>query len=279
MAISKKLETFGGDIALDTNGLGLVKGAAIQIPFPAVASLADGVAVTAVQARVNVPFAHRLRGAYGSITGATVVAAGTDPAFDIYRHLPTPATAPTAALASPAAAGNIENGTHIYAVAFYNGAGITPPGPVTAAVTVANKTVNGQVALSSIPIGPVGTTGRKVYRSEAGATALKLLATIANNTDTTYTDNIADGSLGAAKETVNAAAATALAATVKFSEAASDRLLTDAPVAGTIASTLVGNVVLAPCTYSLRAVTGGTSGALANLQAYLVVEYVSDPAA
>jgi len=273
MAVTNKLEAFGGDVHLDAAGIGLVYGAAIQIPFPSIASLADGVAATTVQSKVHVPFPHRVRGAYATITGATVVAGGTDPAFDIYRHLPTPNIAPTAALISPAAAGNIENGTHIYAVAFYNGAGITPPGPVTAAVTVVDKTANGKVTLSGLPIGPVGTTGRKLYRSAAGATALKLLATVANNTDTTYTDNIADGSLGAAKETVNAAAATALAATVKFSEAASDRLLSDSPQAGVVVSTLIG-VILDPCTYSLRAVTGATTGALANLQAYLVVEYV-----
>lgn len=278
MSITYLRKVGNGDAFFDTEGFGLVKGAAIQIPFPAIASLADGVAVTAVQSKVHVPFPHRLRGAWATITGATVVAAGTDPAFDIYRHLPTPSAAPSAALISPKAAGNIENGTHIYAVAFYNGAGITPPGPVTAAVTVTDKTDNGKVVLSGIPIGPTGTTGRKLYRSSANATALKLLATIANNTDTTYTDNIADGSLGAAKETVNAAAATALAATVKFSEAASDRLLSDSPQAATLASGL-HTVVLEPCTYSLRAVTGATTGALANLQAYLVVEYVADPAA
>jgi hypothetical protein len=279
MSISYLRKIGNGDAHFDSEGYGLVMGAALQLPFPPIASLADGVAVGTVQSKLHVPFSHRLRGVYGTITGATAVAAGTDPAFDVYRHLPTPASAPTAALVSPAAAGNIENGTHIYAVAFYNGAGITAPGPVTAAVTVADKTTNGKVLLSDLPIGPVGTTGRKVYRSAAGATALKLLATIANNTDTTYTDNIADGSLGAAKETVNAAAATALAATVKFSEAASDRLLTDAPQEGVIASTLVGNVVIPACTYSLRAITGATTGALANLQAYLIVEYVADPAA
>lgn len=278
MSISYLRKVGPGDAHFDTEGYGLVKGAALQIPFPAIASLADGVAVTAVQSKVHVPFAHRVRGAWATITGATAVAGGTDPAFDIYRHLPTPAVAPTVALISPAAAGNIEDGAHIYAVAFYNGAGITPPGPV-AAVTVADKTVNGKVTVSDIPLGPTGTTGRKLYRSSTAATALKLLATIADNTTTSYTDNIADGSLGAAKETVNAAAATVLAATVKFSEAASDRLLTDAPQPGVIASTLVGNVVIPPCTYSLRAVTGASSGALANLQAYLVVEYVSDPAA
>ncbi len=53
------------------------------------------------------------------------------------------------------------------------------------------------VALSSIPLGGAGTTGRKVYRTAAGGGQLKLLTTISNNSATTYNDTTADGSLGA----------------------------------------------------------------------------------
>lgn len=54
-----------------------------------------------------------------------------------------------------------------------------------------------RVDVSAIAIGPVGTTSRKIYRSEVNASQLKLLATIANNTATTImTDSTADGSLG-----------------------------------------------------------------------------------
>ena len=278
MSISYLRKVGNGDAFFDTEGFGLVKGAALQIPFPAIASLADGVAIATIQSKAHVPFAHRFRGAYATIDSATVVTPGTDPAFDIYRHLPTPTSAPTVALADPAVAGNVTAGAHTYAVAFYNGAGITCPGP-TAIATVVNAAVNGKVEMTNLPIGPVGTTGRKLYRSTVANTNLVLLATIANNTDTTYTDNIADGSLGAAAVTINGAAATALTGTVKFSVTTSNRLLADAPQAGTVAASLVGNVVLEPCTYSLHALTGATSGALTNLQAYIVVEYVSDPAA
>lgn len=52
-----------------------------------------------------------------------------------------------------------------------------------------------QVALSSIPIGGTGVTSRKLYRTAVGDTQLKLLATIADNTTTTYTDSTADASL------------------------------------------------------------------------------------
>jgi hypothetical protein len=54
-----------------------------------------------------------------------------------------------------------------------------------------------QVGLSGIAVGPSGTTSRKVYRTAAGGSQLKLLTTIADNTTTTYTDNTPDGSLGA----------------------------------------------------------------------------------
>lgn len=64
--------------------------------------------------------------------------------------------------------------------------------------TVTTDASNRKVTLSNIPLGPVGTTDRKIYRTEGGGSTLKLLATISDNTTTTYADDIADGSLGAA---------------------------------------------------------------------------------
>lgn len=55
-----------------------------------------------------------------------------------------------------------------------------------------------QATITGIAIGPSGVTSRKLYRTEAGLTVYKLVATIANNTATSYTDSTADGSLGAA---------------------------------------------------------------------------------
>lgn len=54
-----------------------------------------------------------------------------------------------------------------------------------------------QAAIGGIAIGPSATTSRKVYRTVAGGTQLKLHSTIANNTATTLTDSTADASLGA----------------------------------------------------------------------------------
>lgn len=55
-----------------------------------------------------------------------------------------------------------------------------------------------QAAISGVALGPTGTTARKVWRTEAGLSQLKLQQTIANNTSTTgVQDATADASLGA----------------------------------------------------------------------------------
>jgi len=109
----------------------------------------------------------------------------------------------TVALASPAAAGNVNAGAHRYAATFVTSDGETELGIASSAVTVADAGVNGQVSLTGIPLGGAAVTSRKIYRTTAGGTVYYLLATIANNTATTYTDNIADGSLGVGAPTTN----------------------------------------------------------------------------
>ncbi len=111
--------------------------------------------------------------------------------------------AATAALAAPAAPGNVENGTHSYKVTFVTAGGETEGGTTSNVVTVTDKTVNGQISLTAIPVASLSTgvstpslvTSRKLYRTAAGGTQHKLLATLSDNTTTTYTDNIADASL------------------------------------------------------------------------------------
>lgn len=116
----------------------------------------------------------------------------------------TPPTAPTAALISPPAAGNVDDGTHSYKITFVVSGTETEGGSASNIVTVADKTVNGKVHLTNIPIGPAGTTSRKVYRTVAGnAAPWKLVATIADNTTTTYDDNTDDASLGASIPTTS----------------------------------------------------------------------------
>lgn len=122
--------------------------------------------------------------------------------IDDTNQEPAP-SAPTAALASPAAPGNVDNGAHRWLVTYVTADGETQAGVVSSAVTVADKTVNGQVALTGIPIGGASVTARKIYRTAAGGSTYMLLATIANNTATTYTDNISDSALGAGAPTTN----------------------------------------------------------------------------
>lgn len=122
--------------------------------------------------------------------------------IDASNQEPAPG-APTAALISPAAAGNVDNGAHRYLVTFVTADGETQAGTPTAAVTVADKAVNGKVSLTSIPLGGSAVTARKLYRTLAGGSVYYLLATLADNTTTIYTDNTADSGLGAGAPSTN----------------------------------------------------------------------------
>lgn len=118
--------------------------------------------------------------------------AAGDPLYTFEEKEPTPA-AVSVALAG-AGAGNVENGVHGYKVTFVTADGETDPS-TNVNVTVVDKTANGKVTVSGIPTGSELVTARKLYRTLAGAGTWKLLATIPDNTTTTYLDNIADGSL------------------------------------------------------------------------------------
>lgn len=85
-----------------------------------------------------------------------------------------------------------------FSIQFLPGVGTGLPAPTNTAVYT-------QVNLSAIPVGPLGTTQRRLYRTLVGAGQLKLLATIPDNTTTTYTDSTADGSLGANAQVINSA--------------------------------------------------------------------------
>ena len=88
------------------------------------------------------------------------------------------------------------NGAYKYKVTFVDAGGETTVGAVSNTITVTDYTTS-YINLSAIPIGPYGTTSRKIYRTEAGGSTYKLLTTIADNTTTTYTDLTPDASLGA----------------------------------------------------------------------------------
>lgn len=121
--------------------------------------------------------------------------------LDASNQEPAP-SAPTVALAG-AGAGLVDNGAHRYGVTFVTADGETQLGSVSAAVTVVDKTTNGQVTVTNVPIGGSAVTARKLYRTTAGGSLYLLLATIPDNATATYTDDLADAALGAQAPAVN----------------------------------------------------------------------------
>src|SRR5579863_8572765 len=112
-------------------------------------------------------------------------------------------TPPTSGMAATKTTGTGKGiGTYQYAVTFLSQGGETPPSPL---VSVTTTSGNQDVALSNIPIGPPSPTiansatntviGRNLYCSQVGGTSLTLLATIMDNTTTTYTDAASDASI------------------------------------------------------------------------------------
>lgn len=133
-----------------------------------------------------------------------------------------PPSAFTAALAAAPAAGNVNAGAHRYLATFVTADGETQAGGISAPVTVANAAVNGQVELSAIPIGGALVTSRKLYRTQANGSAYLLLAVLANNTTTTYTDNVADSLLGAQAPITNTTGDPELTALIKAARVAAE---------------------------------------------------------
>jgi hypothetical protein len=112
--------------------------------------------------------------------------------------------APPAAgmIASAAAGAGLGIGAYHYAVTLLSQGGESTPSPV-ATVTTSNG--NQQVNLTAIPLGPSSTAtpgiatnqviGRNLYRTTAGGTPLYLLATLQDNTTTSFTDTAGDNAL------------------------------------------------------------------------------------
>ena len=102
---------------------------------------------------------------------------------------------PSNVTAAVGAAG-VLTGAYYYSVTFVTALGETAPWPGTASVVNPSSQ---QVNLTSIPLGPAGVIARRIYRTPATPTDPKdyrFLVEISDNITTTYTDNIADGSLG-----------------------------------------------------------------------------------
>jgi len=116
------------------------------------------------------------------------------------------ANPPNTITAVPGAAGVLGAGQYSWVVTFVVGAtetSATLPGTIHPAGTFAALQAN----LSNIPIGPAGTTARRIYRTVSFAGLYPpgyfLVTTIADNVTTVFVDNTADGALGAALPLTN----------------------------------------------------------------------------
>lgn len=105
-----------------------------------------------------------------------------------------------AALNADVTGSQVTAGAHYYAVVFTVGSDVINGARSNVVTNDATHTSN---TLSNIPLGPDACTARKIYRTAAAGSTLKLLATISDNSTTTYNDIIADGSLGADMSAVN----------------------------------------------------------------------------
>lgn len=97
-------------------------------------------------------------------------------------------TAPVATL--NAAAGNL-TGTYEYVVTFVTLEGETLASAQSNAVVTAAQQMN----LTAIPLGGPGTLARRIYRDKNGADVFRRVTEIANNTATTFTDNVTDATV------------------------------------------------------------------------------------
>ena len=110
--------------------------------------------------------------------------------------------ATTTMTVATAGTGSVLTGGYRYAMTYINSGLVESDiSPVTATLTAAAE----NIALSNIPVAPAsfGVNSRYLYRTEAGGSSYKRLATINDNTTTTYEDGIADAALGTAAPTDN----------------------------------------------------------------------------
>lgn len=100
-----------------------------------------------------------------------------------------PVTAPTVAAG---AAGNVDAGAHKWKIVFVAASGESGGSPESAELILG---IASQVNLTDIPLGPAGTTDRRIYRTLAGGTTYYQVDTIPDNTTTIYTDDTDDATI------------------------------------------------------------------------------------
>ena len=104
--------------------------------------------------------------------------------------------APATPLSAAAGAAGNPDGTYTYYVTFLSAdANNSELSPLSSPITVVAK----KISLTSIPTCPAGQdcSGRNIWRNKNGGSIYYLVTTIADNTTTIFTDDVADTSLGA----------------------------------------------------------------------------------
>lgn len=108
--------------------------------------------------------------------------------------------APTGTHTVTEAGGSLPQGTYSTFWTFYDASFESNAGPI---VDTATSAASKQLGHTNVPVGPAGTVGRKLYRAYTSSVAagvrgvvFRLVGTIADNTTTTYTDNVDIGALG-----------------------------------------------------------------------------------
>jgi hypothetical protein len=115
--------------------------------------------------------------------------------YEIHAIYAPAGPVPSAPTAAEGVAGNVDIGTHRWKITFLSASGESIGGTASSQLNPATAV---QVELSAIPLGPPGTTTRRVYRTATGDTGdFKFVGAIGDNTTTTFSDNVADSGLGA----------------------------------------------------------------------------------
>lgn len=141
---------------------------------------------------------YKYKIAYLTATGAETLASSASSTATL-----TAVSGPggTMATASTTGGSMTSSTTYVYTVTFLTAAGESPGSVLSSAVMGASDT---KVNLSTIPTSAdARVTGRKLYRSNPGGGAWFVLATISDNSTTTYADTAADSSLTAGSPGAN----------------------------------------------------------------------------
>ena len=141
----------------------------------------------------------------GTLDGPIRVVSGTSPQYPIvYRMGMGIPVSGTFAATTTTSAGVLSIGTYTYYCTFVNDLG-QESNPIATSATYTTTTGN-QIVISGIPTQMAGSftdpqvKKRNLYRTAVNSTIPLYLNSIGNNTATTYTDNMADTSLGIAMD-------------------------------------------------------------------------------